>query len=176
MQSVVFTETAGDGEADLFCDGISLAKYLMAWDCAAVYPDGEYQWGAADGGAQGSAAVVGPILSGDRNADFPYVLHRGIPEAACQEGGFVGERNIDRFLVGLQWILEQVMAGFGGVLEKLGWMNQGYWLSPLSWLNPYKSVSGGVVAIQSLLCIGIAAAGIVIGLKGYERRRIGQVS
>lgn len=76
----------------------------------------------------------------------------------------------------LQWILEQVMAGFGGVLEKLGWMNQGYWLSPLSWLNPYKSVSGGVVAIQSLLCIGIAAAGIVIGLKGYERRRIGQMS
>lgn len=74
-----------------------------------------------------------------------------------------------------QWFLEQIMGGTGGILGNLGWLNQGYWLSPLSWLNPYKNLSGGTVAVQSLLCIGIAAAGMAVSMKGYEQRRIGQM-
>lgn len=75
----------------------------------------------------------------------------------------------------LRWFLEQILAGFGGIRGNWGWMDQGYWLSPLSWLNPFRDLSGRTIAIQSLLCIGIAIAGIVIGLKGYESRRIGQM-
>ena len=73
----------------------------------------------------------------------------------------------------LQWFLDQVLAGFGGILGNLGWMNQGYWFSPLSWLNPYRDFSGGIMAAQAFVCVGIGVVGVVIGLKGYEHRRIG---
>lgn len=76
----------------------------------------------------------------------------------------------------LQWFLEQTLVGVGGILKNLEWLNQGYWLSPLSWLNPYKNLPEGTAVAQMLLCAGIAAAGIAIGLKGYDNRRLGQMS
>lgn len=75
-----------------------------------------------------------------------------------------------------QWFLEQITMGFGEILEKLGWMNQGYWFSPLSWLNPYKNFSVETMAVQVLVCVGISAIGIAIGLKGYGQRSIRQMS
>lgn len=74
-----------------------------------------------------------------------------------------------------QWFLEKTMVGFSGILGNLGWLDQGYWLSPLSWLNPYKNLSGGTMVVQALICVGAALAGIGIGLKGYGQRRIGQM-
>lgn len=76
----------------------------------------------------------------------------------------------------LQWFLEQIPADFGGIPENLGWLNHGYWLSPLSWLNPYRELTGVAMVIQPLLCLGVAAAAAAIGLKGYGQRRIGAMS
>lgn len=76
----------------------------------------------------------------------------------------------------LQWFLEQILEGMGDSLEKLRWLDHGYWLSPLSWLNPYGDSAGETVAVQLLICAGIAAAGAVVGLKGCKLRRIGVMS
>ena len=75
----------------------------------------------------------------------------------------------------LQWFLNQVSVESSSILRTLGWLDKGYLLSPISWLNPYRNLPVRTIVLQSLICAGITIVGVIIGLKGYKRRRIEQM-
>lgn len=68
-------------------------------------------------------------------------------------------------------ILEQFGKPAGTrVMELCGWFNGLYWLSPLSWMNLVVEVRGWQMFLQWVLCAGISAAAVVLGVKEYQKR------
>lgn len=51
------------------------------------------------------------------------------------------------------------------------WLDFGYWLSPLSWLNPFAPVMEAGFLTQAGICIIVAAAGFFVGERAFCRRR-----
>mgnify|MGYP001029427499 CR=1 FL=1 len=70
------------------------------------------------------------------------------------------------------WLMESLELHYANILEKLEWLDWGYWLSPLSWLNPYTDITVGMMLIQGGICIIISVLGVWSGLAGYGQRKI----
>ncbi len=68
-------------------------------------------------------------------------------------------------------ILEQFGKPAGTrVVELCGWLNGLYWLSPLSWMNLAAEDRGWQMFLQWVLCAGISAAAVFLGVKEYRKR------
>lgn len=70
------------------------------------------------------------------------------------------------------WFIESLQMESFFVLDKMGWLDYGIWLSPLSWLNPFADFNGATSFFQFLICAVLAGVGVWMGQKGYIQRRI----
>lgn len=78
--------------------------------------------------------------------------------------------NLYKVRDALCWLLEYVGRSSAGLQKWLGWLDLFYWLSPLSWANPYAGLSAGKAILQAVLCAGISACFLIWGSRMYEKR------
>ncbi len=79
---------------------------------------------------------------------------------------FIG--NLYKFRDILFWAMRKAGVTISGIKELTLWMDRGYWISPLSWLNPEKSFSVQLV----IVCITVSIVAFLLGLLGYRRRNL----
>lgn len=71
-----------------------------------------------------------------------------------------------------RWLEAYIQTGSSVSLGPQSEVWFGYWLSPLSWLNPFVDVTENMLFVQFCLCAILAILGIWLGRFGYGKRRI----
>lgn len=68
------------------------------------------------------------------------------------------------------WLLEKKDIPLQEARGLLSWMDGLYWISPLSWLNPYADRGSGKCSVQIVVCSVIIIVSVTLGILGYEHR------
>lgn len=79
---------------------------------------------------------------------------------------FIG--NLYKFRDILFWAMRRAGIATEEIRGITLWMDNCYWISPLSWMNPEKSFPVQLV----IVCITVSIAAFLLGLLGYRRRNL----
>lgn len=78
--------------------------------------------------------------------------------------------NIYKVVDALLWILEYTGHDGTGLQKWPDMLHVLYWVSPLSWVNPFMDLSAAQIILQVILCVGGSIGFLTMGIRGFEKR------